>query len=685
MLVRDLMKGNPPVLHTDDSIIAAMKFLSAYRLKAACVLDRAGKLAGVLTANNIITALAGDQFNFNSKIDTVMTKNIVSVRPDESLEEISCLTFQHLPVIDSKGELKGMLCHKDVAGYNFQRMCSAENALEQIAQISYNGIIIMDERGIILKINDVAAKVLRTTKENAVGHLAKELGIDEGLSEVIRSGNAQLNKEFDIGEVKFTANRTPIWSGCRVAGVVMTLNTATEREKHLASQLCHSNEQVETFNDIFESLCQGLIAVDMDGKIFYCNHAYEDMMGLNREDLIGSNVGDAVENSRIHIVLRTGMPEFGAMQMINNRRVIVNRLPMFKNGRLVGAIGQSVFKNLGEVEQLLKRNKQVLNNKKVYKVPDKGSMATFEHIIGTSTSLLHAKNLAAKVAPTDINVLIQGESGTGKDLFAQAIHSASLRKDKPFIAVNCASIPSELLESELFGYDEGAFTGAKRGGKKGKFELAEGGTIFLDEIGDMPLTMQAKLLRVIQNRVFEHVGGEKVQNCDVRIIAATNRNLEHLVKQNKFREDLFYRLNVVCIEIPALRQRRGDIEELVMNLMPDICSRLKVPLKNFSPEAMEYLKHYPWIGNIRELINFLEEISVTVDSMTILPRHLPDKMRSLQQDDGETPLDEPAHDEQSQIVDALKKAKGNKSLAAKLLGIHRSTLYIKMKKYEIDT
>jgi len=294
--------------------------------------------------------------------------------------------------------------------------------------------------------------------------------------------------------------------------------------------------------------------------------------------------------------------------------------------------------------------------------------------------------MARKAAASNTTVLIQGETGVGKEIFAHAIHSASSRKDKPFIKVNCAAIPHDLLESELFGYEEGAFTGARKKGKPGKFELAHEGSIFLDEIGDMPLPMQAKLLRVIQEKELERIGGVSTIAVDVRIIAATNQNLEELVKTGRFRSDLYYRLNVIPVVIPPLRQRKEDIPEFIEFALQKMAQQTgHKPV--FSEEAMEALCNYHWPGNVRELFNVVERIVSLHEGEVIEKRDLPAAIRGKrprQMTRKNLSLKEYLEEaEKEAITIAMQEAKGNKNLAAQILGIHRITLYEKLKKYSL--
>ncbi len=317
---------------------------------------------------------------------------------------------------------------------------------------------------------------------------------------------------------------------------------------------------------------------------------------------------------------------------------------------------------------------------------------TFDNIIGMSNQMKKIRSVASQAAKTSSTVLIKGESGTGKELLAHAIHNASPRCNQPFIRVNCAAIPEQLIESELFGYCEGAFTGALKGGKPGKFELANGGTIFLDEIGDLPVTAQAKVLRVLQEFEIERLGGIKTINVDVRVIAATNRDLASLIKNGNFRKDLFYRLNVVEIETPPLRERCEDIDYLIDYLIEKICERLNVYSVSISEESRNILRSHDFPGNVRELENILERaINFACETGVIYPEHLVSMVNKITL----TKLQEPNNSvlnlkeivgmaEKNAIIKALEATEGNRNEAARLLNIHRSLLYKKLDKYSIS-
>lgn len=331
-----------------------------------------------------------------------------------------------------------------------------------------------------------------------------------------------------------------------------------------------------------------------------------------------------------------------------------------------------------EIQQLTKENSalRVMLNKKFI----------FKNIIGTSAQMQEVFELIKKVASYDVTVLISGESGTGKELVAQAIHQNSLRRDKPFVKLNCAALPETLLESELFGYDKGAFTGATAS-KPGRFELAEGGTLFLDEIGDTSLNMQAKLLRVLQEKEYERVGGRKTIKADVRILAATNRDLKHAMEQKQFREDLYYRLNVFPICLTPLRERKEDIPALAHHFLKELNLLFQKDFSSISREAMDCLLQYQWPGNIRELKNALEKAVLLGDGKILLAKHLPEEVlkQSAKHISSvkETQFTSLENLEREHILQVLNEEDWNQTRSAEILGIHRNTLREKIKKLDL--
>ncbi|MFL6517143.1 MAG: sigma-54 interaction domain-containing protein, partial [Bacillus sp. (in: firmicutes)] len=356
-------------------------------------------------------------------------------------------------------------------------------------------------------------------------------------------------------------------------------------------------------------LAERIVVVDDNGIILYINEAYCQFLGTTIKDAVNRPVQEVIENSRMHIVAKTGQKELAALHPINGSEMIANRFPIIEDGKIVGAVGTVMFRTPEEWRMYKTKIQGLVEELKYYKTKlekELKSKYQFNDLIGKSSTFLATKKLAERISGSNSSVLLIGDSGTGKELFAHAIHNSSMRASLPFVAINCASIPEHLLESELFGYDDGAFTGAKKGGKKGQFEIANNGTLFLDEIGDMPLSMQSKLLRVLQEKEIQRVGGQKSIAVDVRIIAATHRDLEMLVEEGKFRQDLYYRLNVIKIEIPPLRERKEDIPLISQSLLKKLEGKFYRKGIELSTVVEERLMEHSWPGNIRELENVLE-------------------------------------------------------------------------------
>ncbi|WP_298439650.1 sigma 54-interacting transcriptional regulator [Geobacter sp.] len=460
----------------------------------------------------------------------------------------------------------------------------------------------------------------------------------------------------------------------------------------LASARERAEKERSMLEDALGHAYEGLIITDADGIILKINEAYARFLGLRVEEMVGRHVTEVIENTRMHIVARSGVPEIAQIQEIRGREMVCSRIPIFEDGKVVAVVGKVMFQDVADLFAMTDKFKKLKSELEYYKSELSKRLSvkySFNHIVGTSKELEWVKELGRRVARSNTTVLLKGESGTGKELFAHAIHIESHRALGPFIKVNCAAIPENLFEAELFGYKEGAFTGARIRGKRGRFAMAHHGTIFLDEVSELPLNMQVKLLRVLQEREIEPVGGERPEPVDVRIIAASNRDLETLVRQGLFRHDLYYRLNVVMLEIPPLRARRDDIPLLIRFHLRQLEKETGIPVEGVTPEVEEAFKNYPWPGNIRELRNVLEQTLYLKGGNTItiqdIPRFLvrsgapgesPDQHRTLkyilQQVEEET------------IRRAIQEEKGNRLAAAARLGISKSSLYAKAAQYEID-
>ncbi len=436
-----------------------------------------------------------------------------------------------------------------------------------------------------------------------------------------------------------------------------------------------SRTQSKKQNVILDSISEGVFTVDLDWRITSFNHAAEEITGIPREKAIGQHCRDILRadvcetGCTLAETMQTGKPIMNkAVHIIDaqgEKRAITISTALLKDskGKVIG--GVETFRDMSMVEQLRKEIK---------------GQYSCEDIISQSHKMQNLFAILPNIAESNTTILIEGESGTGKELFAKAIHDLSFRKEKSFVAVNCGALPDTLLESELFGYKAGAFTDAKKD-KPGRFALAEGGTIFLDEIGDISASVQVKLLRVLQDKTYEPVGGISPVKADVRIITATNKKLDALVKEGKFRDDLYYRINVMKLELPPLRDKKEDIPLLVEHFIGRFNRLHNKNICCVTNEVTTALLAYDYPGNIRELENIIEHCFVLCESEIIEAKHLPASIRPSSKLD-KTQAGKPATIKQMEILlmtQALRRNKGNKTAAAKELGINTSTLFRKMK------
>ncbi len=453
-----------------------------------------------------------------------------------------------------------------------------------------------------------------------------------------------------------------------------------------------TRELIEVLFPIFEQASAGAIAVDREGHITWINSRYASLLGIKEpHTLIGRPVRAVIPHSRLPEVLRTGQPLLLDIMEHQIQQLVVSRLPFFDDaGQVSGAVAFVLYDDLQPLTPLVSKYRQLhqdlLAAKKALAKSARGTRYSLNDFAGASPAALEVKRRARLAAGRDISVLLLGETGTGKEVLAQAIHSLSPRAGAPFVGVNVAAVPENLLEAEFFGVAPGAFTGADRHMRKGKFQLAHGGTLFLDEVGDMPLALQAKLLRVLQEREIEPLGSNQVIPVDVRLIAATSRDLDAMVAEGHFRSDLYYRLNVLEIPIPPLRARLSDIGVLCETLLEDICAGQELRAE-VTDAAINVLESYDWPGNIRELRNVLEraftmgEDSGTLDAdavYRVLPKVVAGSV-SPPVTTAARPLAEVlAEAEAAAIGAALQSCNSNRSKAARLLGISRSALYEKL-------
>jgi transcriptional regulator with PAS, ATPase and Fis domain len=446
--------------------------------------------------------------------------------------------------------------------------------------------------------------------------------------------------------------------------------------------------------DRLEALCEGAVAVNTDAKIIWINNKYAKKLGLpDDRAALGRDIEEVIPNSRMREVVETGQPIVLDIMDLAGEHCVVTRIPLQSDaGELIGAVGFVLYNRIDGLKPLLAKVSQLqarLSAAERELVDSRRAKYNLASFLGTSAPCIEIKRRARRAAQLDATVLLTGETGTGKELLAHAIHNASLRAGKNFVSVNAAAIPENLLEAELFGAAPGAYTGADRKGRDGKFKLADGGTMFLDEVGDMPLALQAKLLRVLQEQEIEPLGTNRLTKIDVRVIAATSVDLAARVAEGRFRSDLYYRLNVLQLQLPPLRARLDDLALLTERLLEDISIRTGQPLE-IDPDAIAQLSRYHWPGNVRELRNILERAVLMNETPFLRAEHIanvlpgstpavePSKISGLQFGTLRSLAQATTEAERTAIVAALDATNGNKVAAAHILGISRAALYQKL-------
>lgn len=443
-------------------------------------------------------------------------------------------------------------------------------------------------------------------------------------------------------------------------GVMRALDTAIQ----IALAKRQETAKAEELRTILNFAYEGIIATDSNGTVTVFNPIAEKITGISRAAAVGRFADDVIPGGRLKQVIKAGQPEVNQLQSIGNAKILTNRIPLIAQGEIVGAV--ATFRDVGMIQEAEEKIRE--------KLYEKGFIAknTFADIIGRSKAIAAVKSEAALYAKSDSTILILGKSGTGKELFAQAIHNASGRIKRPFVAINCAALPPTLLESELFGYEEGAFTGAKKGGKRGLFELAHGGTIFLDEIGEMPMPIQSRLLRILEEHEVLRIGGERILPVDIRVIAATNKDLWELVQSGGFREDLYYRLSVLELKIPSLIKRKEDIPFLVEKFLGEF--RRELPADHVAKIARHPLfTGYDWPGNVRQLRNVVERFAVLYSKGMAVDTLI----NNLLGGDAKRRSEREAE----RLAAALAQESGNKAEVAKRMGISRTTLWRKLRQF----
>ena len=554
-------------------------------------------------------------------------------------------------------------------------------ANEQIIENLPIGIIVVDANSSITMVNAYGLKLIGKRSKDVLGKYVKHILPTSELPDILESKEHNIGKIQHINEHIVMVNRSPIFTPAGVIGAIGIFQDISE--------MVGMKELNEKFQRILEASHDIICFVDENRKVSYINPAYESNFKVKSKDVVGKDIMELYPSGLEAKVFNTQVKTENLVCEKDNVDIVATVEPIFIDSNFKGVI--SICKPVNEIKDMMRKLEESEEEINYYRDELKRQTyrnGTFGDIIGASDSLRDCIVIAEKASKTTSTVLIRGESGTGKELIAKAIHSSSDRNNKPFVRVNCAAIPENLLESELFGYEKGAFTGAIKS-KPGKFNVANGGTIFLDEIGDMPKSMQVKLLRVLQEKEFESVGGIETQRVDVRIIAATNRNLEEMLSTGEFREDLYYRLNIITISLPPLKNRKEDISILAEHFIRKIGQKLQKEVRGIDKECIMYFQGYNWPGNIRELENVIERAINMCDRKIITTNDLPSyithdsssRLGFINLNDGELHTME---EYEKEIIKAAMERYKSYNKAGKALGLTHRTISLKCKKYGIE-
>lgn len=609
-------------------------------------------------------------------------------------------SYDIIPVVKNDSNLlTGFYLKEEAIRYTCEGYKRKAEEFSQVIDSSYNGIVAINTKGNIIVYNSGAEKILGHSKKEVFGKHIGYVDPSQGLLDTIKTQKYSVNVKTVVNGFTILTNRTPLVYKGKCIGAVGVFLDISDLEK-ASYELDTYKRFSKELNDILEGSYDGLYICNKEGRVVMVNSAWEKICGLSRDFVIGQKVKDLIADG--------WYDNSAALLTLDSKKTSTTMLEITsgsKKGQIIMATGTPIFDEAGELDRVVVNVRDItyLEHLKTQLVETmelsqryaseleeiRLQVQKMDDIVVKSTQMKRIMELTIRVSKVDSTVIITGESGVGKDVIAKKIHYLSKRMNNSFIKINCGAIPEPLLESELFGYEGGAFTGAKKEGKPGMFELASGGTLFLDEVGDLPLSLQVKLLRVLQEKEIVRVGGVKTIKVDVRIIAATNKNLEAMIKEGTFREDLYYRLNVVNISIPPLRERREDLEYLLGFMLNKLNYKYGLN-KKLTQNVIERLLTYHWPGNIRELENMLERLIVLTDEEHIQLNHLPSYLQEKTTVGGAItltsliPLKEAIEEVEQQLIKRALDQYVTTRKVAKMLGVNQSTVVRKIKQYNIE-
>jgi PAS domain S-box-containing protein len=691
LTVEQMMNRNFEPLHVGDTLRTVVERYHNYKINTLPVVDENENLVGVFPKKRLFKALL-EGAGLDVSCEAYMVDNPVFVTTDRTYDEYSLVVrvtkckVDNVVVLDRDRRVVGMIGAAEYLRESLNMINASSALLESLFRANAEGVVIVDKKDCILRVNPAAERMFGLRAADTAGRRLQEVLPEVSPQEISRIGMKRTVKSLPV-----IINRIPIVENGEQIGASLAFLDVSDMEK-IARELEIVKEMQTTIDGVLGASSDGVFVSDTSGLIKYVNERACRLLSKSSDQIIGKPLRELLRTDGPPSATCSGAVEVDSCN-IRGKKCIVSHVPFKKNGRedaeITGVVS-TVYLNDNAITEEIARKWLFLNQQVQYyrdELEKRGGEGNrFDRIVTVNPAFKRLKSEALLIARSSSTVLLTGESGVGKDMFARCIHEASPRAKNPFIKVSCVSIPETLFESELFGYAPGSFTGALKNGKPGYFERAHKGTVFLDEIGDMPLSVQAKLLQVLQEKEFVRVGGTDKQTVDVRIIAATNRNLREAIADKTFREDLFYRLNVIAFHLPPLRERSEDTIALAESFIEKYNRILGARVTGISERAKEALRAHPWPGNIRELENAVERAANYVWEGEIGPENLPAQILGSSRPaeaeaDGVEYRRSLLDFEKDKLLDILKKANGNKSAAARMLRMSRSAFYGKLAKY----
>jgi len=678
-------------LYHHNTIGDALALMKEKKVEGLPVVNEQARLLGMVTKEQILERALEGVTAGDKAIDFV-TARYLPLKEDALLEDVWDLPFDIFPVLNQQEEITGVVSKYALGQAYFQHTYLRRQELEAVFNSTHNGIIAINKHGIITSLNPAAEEPTRSTGEEAVGRFLNEVVVPTGLLDVVRTGTPEFGVKFKVGRRQYITNRTPIIKDGEVIGAVGVFQDVSELEL-ISKELRSVVELNEELGTIVDSSFDGIIICNSGGKIQRCNPAVERVLGVARKDLVGKPFRELIEkgiltNNIINMVKKEGGPVRAVESPSADNSLVSSGNPVHDEDGVLSKIIINI-RDMTELEGL----REALEESQLLSLQYQSEIAEMrthlkppKEIEYCSEVMRNVFDLALRVSQVESPVVLIGESGVCKGDIGRFIHLHSERRKGPFLKINCASVPEQVLETELFGYTAGSFAGASNKDKPGLFELADLGTLYLEEIGELTLALQSKLLRVLQDKEVMPLGGRQAVPVNVRIIAATLDPLTELVKRGTFKEELFFHLNVVPIKIPPLRERNEDVLSLLQYYLADYNNRYSLD-KELSPETVTFLLNYEWPGNVRELANVVERLVVTAKGKLITLEEVGAVLGRQEPEHGKTitvagilPLKEAVDEVEQILVTMAMTCYGTTIKAAEALGVNQSTVVRKLQK-----